>query len=61
MLHSHWRHKRTDWIVTVVGPIDPHADKVVFHGRGGGSGKSTDPQTFLNEIYCTIFTAEEDA
>lgn len=50
MQRSHWRHKETDWIVRVDGPIDPHADKVAFHGRGGGFGKSTDPQTFLNDF-----------
>ena len=50
MLHSHWRHKRTDCIVTVVGPIDPHADKVSFSYRGGGFRKSTDPQTFLADF-----------
>ena len=47
---SYWQHVDSDWIVTVDGPIDPAAEKVQFFPRGGGFGKSTDPQTFLRDF-----------
>ena len=47
---SHWQHVDSNWIVTVDGPIDPAAEKVQFFPRGGGFGKSTDPQTFLRDF-----------
>ena len=50
MTTSYWRHRKTDWIVTVDGTIDPRSEKVSFFPRDGGFGKSTDPQRFLSDF-----------